>query len=155
MRHWEPLARQQAQALALAPTQLTLPAPVVAPDVTKPDFSIAEEDHDCDSITATWEGGSFLQKQPLPPLAIPLDQRLRNCCSALTENARHLGSPLTFSKCMDAILAPLQLQVIRVMNYLDDWLICPSRRKEQWPTQRFVMKHLLRLDLTLNDARAN
>ncbi|MGH0165284.1 UNVERIFIED_CONTAM: hypothetical protein FKN15_056597 [Acipenser sinensis] len=42
MRRWEPLARQQAQALAVAPAQsitpapeLTPPAPVVAPDVTR------------------------------------------------------------------------------------------------------------------------
>ncbi|MGH0149004.1 UNVERIFIED_CONTAM: hypothetical protein FKN15_044615 [Acipenser sinensis] len=98
MASWEPLARQQAQALALAPAQpitpapeLTPPAPVVAPDVTEPDFNIAEEDHDAISITASWEGGAFLQKQPLPPLTIPLDQRLRNCCSAPTKNARRLG----------------------------------------------------------------
>ncbi|MGH0172977.1 UNVERIFIED_CONTAM: hypothetical protein FKN15_064459 [Acipenser sinensis] len=52
-RRWEPLARQQAQALAVAPVQpitpaleLTPPVPVVAPDVTEPDFSFAEEDHD-------------------------------------------------------------------------------------------------------------
>ncbi|MGH0153589.1 UNVERIFIED_CONTAM: hypothetical protein FKN15_047919 [Acipenser sinensis] len=52
-RRWEPLARQQAQALAVAPAQpitsaleLTPPVPVVAPDVTEPDFSFAEEDHD-------------------------------------------------------------------------------------------------------------
>ncbi|MGH0143573.1 UNVERIFIED_CONTAM: hypothetical protein FKN15_000347 [Acipenser sinensis] len=51
--HWEPLTRQQAQALAVAPAQpitpapeLTPPAPVVAPDVTELDVSIAEEDHD-------------------------------------------------------------------------------------------------------------
>ncbi|MGH0115662.1 UNVERIFIED_CONTAM: hypothetical protein FKN15_037985 [Acipenser sinensis] len=95
---WEPLARQQAQALALAPAQqitpapeLTPPAPVVVSDVTEPDVSIAEEGHDAISITASWEGGSFLQKQPLTPLTIPLDQQLRNCCSILAKNARHLG----------------------------------------------------------------
>ncbi|MGH0141744.1 UNVERIFIED_CONTAM: hypothetical protein FKN15_002609 [Acipenser sinensis] len=50
---WEPLAWQQAQALALAPAQpitpaskLTLSAPGVTPDVTEPDVSIAEEDHE-------------------------------------------------------------------------------------------------------------
>ncbi|MGH0144662.1 UNVERIFIED_CONTAM: hypothetical protein FKN15_003992 [Acipenser sinensis] len=52
-RCWEPLAMQQDQALAVAQAQsitpapeLTPPAPVVAPDVTEPDFSFAEEDHD-------------------------------------------------------------------------------------------------------------
>ncbi|MGH0130642.1 UNVERIFIED_CONTAM: hypothetical protein FKN15_045257 [Acipenser sinensis] len=53
MRRWEPLAWQQAQALALVPAQpitpapeLTLLAPGVALDVTEPDVTIAEEDHD-------------------------------------------------------------------------------------------------------------
>ncbi|MGH0140401.1 UNVERIFIED_CONTAM: hypothetical protein FKN15_042820 [Acipenser sinensis] len=98
MEYWEPLAWQQAQALALAPAQLitpapelTPPAPVVALEVTEPDVGISEEDHDVISIAASWNGGSFLQKQPLPPLTIPLDQRSRNCCSALIKNARHLG----------------------------------------------------------------
>ncbi|MGH0127392.1 UNVERIFIED_CONTAM: hypothetical protein FKN15_011129 [Acipenser sinensis] len=59
-----------AQPIMPAP-ELTLPAP----DVTEPEVSIAEEDHDAISIAATWDGSSFLQKQPLPPLTIPLDQR--------------------------------------------------------------------------------
>ncbi|KAK3530462.1 hypothetical protein QTP86_024378 [Hemibagrus guttatus] len=32
-------------------------------------------------------------------------------------------SPHTFTKCMDAVLVPLRLQGIRVLNYLGDWLI--------------------------------
>lgn len=32
-------------------------------------------------------------------------------------------SPCTFTKCMDAALAPLRLQGIRILNYMDDWLI--------------------------------
>jgi len=31
--------------------------------------------------------------------------------------------PHTFSKCMDAALAPLRLQGILILNYIDDWLI--------------------------------
>ncbi len=32
-------------------------------------------------------------------------------------------SPRTFTKCVDAALAPLRLQGIRILNYIDDWLI--------------------------------
>ncbi len=32
-------------------------------------------------------------------------------------------SPCTFTKCIDAALAPLRLQGIRILNYIDDWLI--------------------------------
>ncbi|KAI2646087.1 Gag-Pro-Pol polyprotein [Labeo rohita] len=31
--------------------------------------------------------------------------------------------PRTFTKCVDAALAPLQLQGIHILNYIDDWLI--------------------------------
>ncbi len=32
-------------------------------------------------------------------------------------------SPRTFTKCVDAALAPLRLQGICILNYIDDWLI--------------------------------
>ncbi len=32
-------------------------------------------------------------------------------------------SPRTFTKCVDAALAPLRLQGIHILNYIDDWLI--------------------------------
>ncbi len=32
-------------------------------------------------------------------------------------------SPRTFTKCVDAALAALRLQGIRILNYIDDWLI--------------------------------
>ncbi len=32
-------------------------------------------------------------------------------------------SPCTFTKCVDAAPVPLRLQSIRIMNYIDDWLI--------------------------------
>ncbi len=37
-------------------------------------------------------------------------------------------APRTFTKCMDAALAPLRLQWIRILNYLDDWLPVPGSR---------------------------
>ncbi len=50
-------------------------------------------------------------------------------------------SPRTFTKCVDAALVPLRPQAIRIMNYIDDWLILVSRISWQcgiemsfWPT---------------------
>ncbi len=38
-------------------------------------------------------------------------------------------APRTFNKCMNAALAPLRLQGIRLLNYLDDWLILANSRE--------------------------
>ncbi len=38
-------------------------------------------------------------------------------------------SPRTFTKCMDAALDPLRLQGIRILNYIDDWLILAHSEK--------------------------
>ncbi|MGH0120896.1 UNVERIFIED_CONTAM: hypothetical protein FKN15_014080 [Acipenser sinensis] len=125
-----------------------------AQDVTEPDVSIAEEYHDAipSEAAPTSPDHSFgpaveelLQRSeavPMPPQTTPT-WVLATVHTGYAH--RHILqsvwpddwlAPCMFPKCMDAILAPLPLQVIRMMNYLDDWLICPSRRKQQWPTQR-------------------
>ncbi len=46
-------------------------------------------------------------------------------------------STCTFTKCMDAALAPLRLQGIRILNYIDDWLILAQ--SEQIAVQHLEM----------------
>ena len=58
-----------------------------------------------------------------------------------------LLAPRTFTKCMDAALAPLRRQGVRIASYLDDWLICaPSERQVRRDTE-VVLAHLRRLGL--------
>ncbi len=59
-------------------------------------------------------------------------------------------APRTFTKCMDAALAPLRLQGIRVLNYLDDWLILAHSRKLVSLHRDIVLRHIHSLGLRIN-----
>ncbi len=57
-------------------------------------------------------------------------------------------APQTFTKSMDAALAPLWLQGIRILNYLDGWL---AHTQDQALTHRdLVLDHLRSLGLQTN-----
>ncbi len=53
-------------------------------------------------------------------------------------------------KCMDAALAPLRLQGIRVLNYLDDWLILAHSRELVSRHRDIVLGHIHSLGLRMN-----
>ncbi len=59
-------------------------------------------------------------------------------------------TPRTFTKCMDAALAPLRLQTIRVLNYLDDWLILAHSRELVSRHRDIVLSHIHSLGLRMN-----
>ena len=59
-------------------------------------------------------------------------------------------SPQTFTKCMDAALVPLRQKGIRVLNYLDDWLVCASSEVLAQSHTEAVLAHLVALGLQVN-----
>ncbi len=59
-------------------------------------------------------------------------------------------SPRTFTKCIDAALAPLRLQGIRVLNYIDDWLILAQSQEMAVRQRDVVLGHIRSLGLRLN-----
>ncbi|CAM4558277.1 unnamed protein product [Leuciscus chuanchicus] len=59
-------------------------------------------------------------------------------------------SPRTFTKCVDAALAPLRLQGIRIMNYIDDWLILAQSHRLAVQHRDVVLAHMKELGLRLN-----
>ncbi len=63
-------------------------------------------------------------------------------------------SPRTFTKCMDAALAPLRLQGIRVLNYIDDWLILAQSREMAVRHRDVVLGHIQSLGLRLNTKKS-
>ncbi|KAI2662472.1 Retrovirus-related Pol polyprotein from transposon 17.6 [Labeo rohita] len=59
-------------------------------------------------------------------------------------------SPCTFTKCVDAALAPLRLWGIRTLNYIDDWLILAQSEHMAVQHRDVVLAHLKELGLRLN-----
>ncbi|XP_067245130.1 uncharacterized protein, partial [Chanodichthys erythropterus] len=59
-------------------------------------------------------------------------------------------SPRTFTKCVDAALAPLRIQGIRILNYIDDWLILAQSEQLAVQHRDAVLSHMKRLGLRLN-----
>ncbi len=59
-------------------------------------------------------------------------------------------TPRTFTKCVDAALAPLRLQGIRILNYIDDWLILAHSEQMAVRHRDVVLAHMKELGLRLN-----
>ncbi len=63
-------------------------------------------------------------------------------------------APRTFMKCMDAALSPLRQMGIRILNYLDDWLILAQSEVELLSHRTLILSHLERLGLRVNFAKS-
>ncbi|KAI2644940.1 Transposon Ty3-G Gag-Pol polyprotein [Labeo rohita] len=59
-------------------------------------------------------------------------------------------SPRTFTKCVDAALAPLRLRGIRILSYIDDWLIMAQSEHMAVQHRDVVLAHMKELGLRLN-----
>ncbi len=59
-------------------------------------------------------------------------------------------SPRTFTKCVDANLATLQLQGIGILNYINDWLILAQSEQMAVRQRDVVLGHMKLLGLRLN-----
>ncbi|KAL0173812.1 hypothetical protein M9458_029780, partial [Cirrhinus mrigala] len=63
-------------------------------------------------------------------------------------------SPRTFTKCVDAALAPLRLQGIRILNYIDDWVILAQSEMVAVRHRDVVLAHMKELGLRLNGKKS-
>ncbi len=63
-------------------------------------------------------------------------------------------APQTFTRCMDAALFPLRQMGIRILNYLDDWLILAQSQAVLTSHKTLLLSHLVCLGLRVNLPRA-
>ncbi len=63
-------------------------------------------------------------------------------------------APRTFTKCMDAALSPLRQMGIRILNYLDDWLVLTLSEVELLYHRSLLLSHLECLGLRVNLAKS-
>ncbi|XP_057211386.1 uncharacterized protein LOC130567370 [Triplophysa rosa] len=59
-------------------------------------------------------------------------------------------APRTFSKCVDAALSPLRASDMRILNYLDDWLLLAHSRDVLVSHTQTLLRHLSSLGLRVN-----
>ncbi len=64
-------------------------------------------------------------------------------------------SPRVFTKVVEAALVPLREQGVRILNYLDDWLILAQSQDQLCEHRDMVLSHLSQLGLQVNWKRAN
>ncbi|KAI2646365.1 Gag-Pol polyprotein [Labeo rohita] len=63
-------------------------------------------------------------------------------------------APRTFTKCMDAALSPLRQKGIRILNYLDNWLVLAQSEAELLSHRALLLNHLDCLGLKVNLAKS-
>ncbi len=59
-------------------------------------------------------------------------------------------SPCVFTKVVEGALNPLQEVGVRILNYLDDWLILAQSREQLGDPRDLVLRHLSQLGLRVN-----
>ncbi len=63
-------------------------------------------------------------------------------------------SPRAFTKCVDGALVPLWLQGIRIINYIDDWLILAQSHQLAVRHRDVMLAHMKELGLRLNGKKS-
>ena len=59
-------------------------------------------------------------------------------------------APRTFTRCMDAALSPLRQGGIRILNYLDDWLVCAVSEEQCRHHVALLLAHVQGLGVRVN-----
>ncbi len=67
---------------------------------------------------------------------------------------RLMSGPRTFKKCMDAALSPLKQSGMRILNYLDDWLVLALSESALLSDKFRLLAHIQSLGLTVNMQRS-
>lgn len=61
--------------------------------------------------------------------AMAIQVQLANTGAILSLNQGQLTQELTFTRCTDAVLGPLRQEGLRILNYLDDWLVQKQKNR--------------------------
>lgn len=64
-------------------------------------------------------------------------------------------APRTFTRCVAAALAPLQARGLRILPYLDDWLVCAPTQERARNDTSLLLQHVSQLGLTVNFAKSS
>ena len=64
-------------------------------------------------------------------------------------------SPRVFTRCVAAAIHPLQARGMRILPYLDDWLLCASSRERALDITAALLEHVAQLGLMVNVTKSS
>ena len=64
-------------------------------------------------------------------------------------------APRTFSKCVEAALAPLREKGVRILAYLDDWALVASSKEQAAVQLSLVLSHIQTLGFSVNERKSS
>ncbi len=103
------------------------------------------------SVCSIWPERPVLScVDPSVPQAIPAVCVRRTSISVQVLPFGLSLSPRVFTKVAEAALVPLREQGVRILNYLDDWLILAQSQDQLCEHRDLVLSHLSQLGLRVN-----
>ena len=103
-------------------------------DLTDPYFHVAIHPHHRQFLRFAFEGTAYEY------LVLPFGLSL---------------APRTFSKCVEAALAPLREKGVRILAYLDDWALVASSKEQAAVQLSLVLSHIQTLGFSVNERKSS
>lgn len=63
-------------------------------------------------------------------------------------------APRVFTRCVSAALSPLWMRGMRILPYLDDWLLCAPTQRQAVQDSRMLLRHVQKLGFSVNEKKS-
>ncbi|KAL0149855.1 hypothetical protein M9458_054903, partial [Cirrhinus mrigala] len=63
-------------------------------------------------------------------------------------------APHVFTRCVSAALSSLWMRGMRILPYLDDWLLCTPTRQQAMQDSKLLLRHMQKLGFSVNETKS-